>query len=525
MKEGDLNKVRSENTKLREIIISHRQWIVTIMGIAVIIGGVLCDARCDKVIGTILGQIGSSLLAIGIVAVVYEKWKDKNREGRYFIMNPDRIESGEELINNANIDISSEGKIFLIGRMTEDSFISNNYAFTVLLNKTYFKLLNKDIPLFSYGTTFKYLDPGWKDGTYQKAFENAVKQGLGLNVSIINPISNKIIELENGKDAAIREANNTIQQFIELINAYRHRIKQPIELRLSTYFSPCSFSSISFANGRVVRSLDFNFRHDESRLCQIYDNIEENDNINKSNHKAFSQLLFRRYNRYYQESTLALRYPMEDEITFHILGILEDVVDNSSDNTRKYVKQIICNNDEDLSIISITIRLSDGNELGWQVKRGEKYIELNQDNIFMLFNKAPSADENVNFNQENPNQVSLKNTIVGNVLYEYYLLTGGYCDSDSEEIKETETERKEGKFGYRFDIMTSFEKNADTRTDFNRDNEFVLIGEIVSTPERVIPKEPIKRVALGQFNLKNKLINLGFSSNQASTIIAKINSI
>lgn len=419
-------QIKKPNELIKSII-NHEQWLFILGGILLIAFGVFLEKLC-KPIATILEQIGGTLLTIGVASISYEKWKarrEKNNE-KYFLMGPSFLgSSGEELKPIANIDNKS-GKIFLIGSMSDEN-IKKGYAYTTLLNGDNFKLLNTDKPMLSYGTTFFYLNKKEKP-EYYKVFKEAIEKGLGLNVSIIYP-SEKVVDFGDIEDwkRIKNEAEDTIEKFKDLMSLFIDdgiELTSPIELRLSKYLSPCSFSSLEFNNGRTIRTLEFNFMHEiengkNVKLAQVHDNppiTQIHDTTSTSRHGDFSKYLYNRYNRLYKESFLALRYPMPDTITYYVLGIITDIPKGFTEQ-RKFA---ILNANE---LYEVTIQL--------EIDKNRKTFKL-----------LPQASKSIPDIPEN--------TIIGNVLSTY----------------ETQTKCK-------ITPIRSFEIGKDS---------FLLLGNVVKTP-------------------------------------------
>lgn len=466
-----LNNSISENeeyNKLIRFVINHFQWISIVFGI-------LCyfvvfvikkynkeQSSWEYLVAEMLNVIGGAILSMGLVTIFYQKWKDKQDDKfkemvknfyeefqncefkelkgqqkevkdivedfrgkwekqskkKYFLMGPSFLGNGEELKEIANID-KETGKILLIGDVTKDkSPIKKEYGFITLLKD---KNLKRGIPLFSYGTSFSFLDSTDPRGYYGPITE-AIKGGLGLKVSILYP-DKKLVDnpnIENVIDKSIA----TIEDFKDLITLNIN--SAPIELRLSREFSPCSFSSLEFDKGRTIRSLEFNFMHEGKegeKMTQIYENYD-NNNI----HSTFSQYLYNRYERLYQESFLALRFPM-DEITYYVMGIL---VDDMPEKSNTQIKETIV--DATKQLIKIVICL-DGDIL--KVKVGDTKKFYSEEKIWEKYE-------------------GLENTIIGNVLCRYKEETGcSILPFKSFEIKNPKENR------------TS--------------NEFILLGRIQST--------------------------------------------
>lgn len=398
--------------------------------------------------------VGGAILSIGLVNIFYQKWKDKEdntskqlekavfrkmvkkfykkwteqqENDQYFLLGSQSYSgSSDELQKIANIDKNSS-KILLIGRITEDP-IKQEYAYTTLLNEK-FELLRKDIPMLSYGTTFQFLNKDIvKFQEYYKAFKSAIERGLGLNVSIVYP-SKKVVDFGDiDGTTTITDATTTIENFKNLISLFikeRTNLTSPIELRLSKYLSPCSFSSFEFKDGRTIRTLEFNFIHEDDRLSQIHDNPSESK-IKESKgekHLKFSSYLFNRYNRLYKESFLALRYPMLEDITYYVLGIIRDFPDDSIKKHEYAIQR------------KFTIMKK--NEL---YKTVVSFVENNEN-----FKLSPKAN--------NITTPVLENTIIGNVLSDY----------------ETQTK-------FKITPIKSFEINADT---------FLLLVNIDKSPKTI----------------------------------------
>lgn len=385
-----------------------------------------------KVVSFLVGQLGGALLSIALVSFFYQKWRDRqNKEEEqtllndlttkieqsqkriidevnkknetYFFMRPSSLGSGEKLKEVANIDKKS-GKILLIGEMKDG--IKAEYGFTTLLDKEYLPLLMKNKPLFSYGTSFQFLDQQERPD-YYKTIKSAIETGLGLNVSILYP--DKAISDNENIDKIVVNAEDTIRNFNSLISYFakgtdtstngNNSVGQ-IELRLSRYFSPCSFSSIEYLDGRTIRSLEFNFMHegdDGVKMSQVYDNDSSKD----TTHGQFSKYLLNRYQRLYKESILALKYPMVESITYYVLGIIADVPDKSKDQIKEAITDV--NND----LIKIVVQMNE---------KGEYVTSSKANNT-----KGDNSEEGYN---EVGIPVCLRNTIIGKVLLEYKNATG-----------------------------------------------------------------------------------------------------
>lgn len=357
---------------------------------------------------------------------------DEKRKDSFFLMSPSFYSNGYQLEPIAHID-KNYGKILLIGDVTEGA-VKKEYGFITLLDGDNFKLIDKNKPLFSYGTKFQFLN-NLKQKKYYEHIKNAIIDGLSLKVSILFP-DKKIIDNPNLEEV-VKESRCTIQDFKDLLVCF---IKEgnkiaPIELRLSRYFSPCSFSSLEFLNGRTIRSLEFNFMHEGNKgkkMTQIYD-TKPLKNEEKDIHEAFSHYLFKRYERLYGGSFLALRYPMED-ITYHVLGILIDDIPDANTKSKKIA--II---DENKKLIKVSVHMV-VNEDGYllQVKGSKDHCILNDD-ISSIKNRYESLD----------------NTIIGNVIVGYEKITG--CK------------------------IEPFESFEIKKKDKDYSNDFILLGRIVET--------------------------------------------
>lgn len=330
-----------------------------------------------------------------IVKDLQKKWNEEKNNKHFFIMGPSTMTNGDKLTQFANIDYN-EGKILLIGNMSEGK-IKEEYAFTTLLNGDNFKLLKKDVPVFSYGTTFTFLNKN-KKPKYYEAFKKAIEKGMGLNVSIVYP-EKMIADTKNIEDT-IGDSKQTITDFKKLISLF---IKEktiptsPIELRLSRYFSPCSFSSFEFNNGRTIRTLEFNFMHEENngvKLSQVHDNPPGSED---KVHGKFSKYLYNRYNRLYKESFLALRYPMQD-ITYYVLGIITDIPNGSN----KQSKFAVFNDNKLYKVV----------------------VHYDNTDINLKLLVKTNEGEYQDFSEEYYKIPELRNTIIGNVLGNYKKQTG-----------------------------------------------------------------------------------------------------
>lgn len=336
--EKKLYSALKEMNSVIDRTIKYFKWIATIGGMALIVMSYVIQGNdADKYIGwkisaQVLSTIGSSFFSIGLISISYEQWQKKKenlKAEKYFLMGSSFVGYGEELQEIANIDKDS-GKILLIGEM--DKTLKAEYGYTTLLGEKYIHLLLKNKPLLSYGTSFDFL--GKND--YYTTIKTALKKGYGLCVSILYPDS-KISDNDN-IDQIVISSQNTVRIFSRLISEYTtdnsKNIGQ-IELRLTRYFSPCSFSSVEFLNGRTIRTLEFNFMHEGQsgiKKSQVYDN-----NSKTTPHGEFSQYLFNRYERLYKESILALKYPMNNEITYYVLGVIVDVHDKSKNQIKEAI--------------------------------------------------------------------------------------------------------------------------------------------------------------------------------------------
>lgn len=405
-----MKSLKLPRNKLVEIVISYFHWFSILLGIVfVVISHILpqllsADKDISSLLQAVLTSMGGSLLSIGLVTIFYDKWKEQKEEetkAQFFLMSPTFLGRGEELKEIANIDRKS-GKILLIGEMTHD-LVKKEYGFTTLLNNKNLPLLTKDKPLFSYGTSFQFLDKE-KKVDYYKAITTAIRKGVSLEVSILYP-DESISDNEN-LDRIVESSKDTIRNFIDLISSFlkdKHTKASNsvghVELRLSRYFSPCSFSSLEYNDGRIVRSLEFNFMHEGDKgvkMSQVYDNKSS-----EGTHEQFSDYLFNRYRRLYRESIVALKYPMNNDIVYYVLGIIADVPDKSKDQ----IKEAICDNNNNL--IKIVVKMNDNGE----------YITSSDANSM----KEEDNDDGYN---EIGIPVCIRNTIIGKVLIEYKNVTG-----------------------------------------------------------------------------------------------------
>lgn len=439
---------RLSRNELIDSVISLLQKVALILGIVLLVIASMIE---NEIIKTICNCIGSSLVSISLVTILFDRWKEqkdntmdvvkaqfeelnslqrsyvqsvrnqldelgnsqkpymelvkemherqkKEKKEKFFLMGPASYRgSGQELEEIANIDKNS-GKILLIGSMSEGK-IKEEYAFTTLLNGDNFRLLRKDKAVLSYGTAFPYLNES-KKSEYYNAFKGAIEEGLGLNVSIIYP-EKVVADIKNIEDT-IGVSKDTIRDFKNMISMFIKEgtiLKSHIELRLSRYFSPCSFSSFEFDSGRTIRTLEFNFMHEGEngvKLSQVHDNPPTSkDNV----HGKFSEFLFNRYNRLYKESIVALRYPMQD-ITYYVLGIIVDVPNDSN----KQSKFAVVNGSELFKIV-VHLDVSDG-ALKLLVKTNEDKYQDYEKEI------------------EERRISELCNTVIGNVLIGYEKQTG-----------------------------------------------------------------------------------------------------
>lgn len=485
--------------KINDLIENHTnivQALIAIIGFLMLALGIaLSKEKNDewlKAIGSFCEQCGGCFTSIAVVTFFYEKWRDKkiSENKQYYIMNPNTAVTGQKLNELINID-KKNGKFLIIGRITEDD-VHNQYGFPKLLTPP--KLLNKEYPLLSYGTTFRFLSIS--NTEYYNAIKAAITNGLGLRVSIINPNSRAFVQV--GKEDTIQLSNRTISDFLQLINTLIQEKKdkqiRPIELRLSSYYSPCSFSSLSFLNGRIVRSLEFNFRHEkDGEIAQVFDHrqiISNHGEDNNQEHGKFSNYLFNRYSRLYRESALAFRFPMAD-ITYYVLGVLTDINETEQNGiiSKELNRYIILDNKEQLFKITVHLDTSN-NQAEWQVLRNGRCISHNPEHITKLFGRANETRLKNNNNEP----LHLAETILGKVLYDYYLQTGG-----------TEEESNNQNNGYKLEITSSFDiiddNSFEVKSDVKDNNKFVLIGSITGTPliedKRTITLKPISEIENG----------------------------
>lgn len=472
--------ILSEFKKLCNIIIQYFQWISIIFGAIFVFIGIYLK-QLHGILGDLICNFGGTFLSIGLISVVYQKWKDRKdnamreflegqikeltsdfqnhiqsfdafrhdwekqntnkKEEKYFLMGSSFLGTGEQLQEIVNIDRHT-GKIILIGSMS-DNRVSKEYGFTTLLNGDNFKLLNLNEPLFSYGTSFYFLNEP-KQRNYYEIIKKAIEKGMGLRISILYPDKNNT-EMKNIDDY-IEKSQTTIQDFKNLISIFINEktdLSCTIELKLARYFSPCSFSSLEFSNKRTIRSLEFNFINEKGtkqKLAQVYDNKpseDDKDNI----HNTFSQCLYNRYNKLYKESILALRYPMtrkkgdviiNNDITYYVLGTFSNELDNTSIMSKKIVLDI------EKKIFHVVV--------GQHIDTRFKYIVKTDNNIIEYTEQ--------DFKDESLIPYDLHNTIIGNVLMDFKKQTNGCI----------------------INPICSFEHEKDTNT-------FLLLGKIVKMPE------------------------------------------
>lgn len=400
------NELKKELNNALDRVIDYFQILAIILGVILLALAAFIDKDCIilDISGIVLSQIGGTFLSMGCLGIFYEKWKNIKKDNKqYFLMGPASYQgSGQNLEEIANID-KETAKIILIGSMSEGK-LKEEYSFITLLNGDNLKLLQKDKPVFSYGTSFHYLES--KESDYYKAFEGAIKEGIGLNVSIMYPEIN-VAEIKD-IEGAIGRSKDTLRSFKNMISTFitkekKTNFRNPIELRLSRYFSPCSFSSLEFCSGRTIRTLDFNFLQEGSdlvKMSQVHDNPPGNKD---HDHTLFSEHLYKRYERLYKESMLALRYPMEKDITYYVLGIIVDV-----DESNKQKKLALFNGDSEW--IKIVVHLEATNNTENQFKLSVK----TNDNEYQDYNNEISS----NYVTE------LSNTVIGNVFIGYKKLTG-----------------------------------------------------------------------------------------------------
>lgn len=387
---------------------------------------------------------------------------EKKNNDKYFLMGPSSYRgSGQELEEIANIDTIT-GKILLIGSMSGGK-IKEEYAFTTLLGGDNFRLLEKNKPIFSYGTSFPFFNKK-EMKPYYDSFEKAIKEGLGLNVSIIYP-DEKIADIDNIKKK-MNESGDTIKHFKDMISTLikeKKEIDHPIELRLSRYFSPCSFSSVEFTSGRTIRTLEFNFMHEGNegdggvKLSQIHDNPPKDK---EDVHGKFSEYLYNRYKRLYEESIVALRYPMKDDIIYYVLGIVIDVPNDSNEQSKYAIV------DDNIPKLVVHQNQSDG--------------------CLSVISNSTSIDYNAEIKPK------FQNTIIGNVLVGYKKQIGGIVRP-----------------------IKSFEISSNT---------FLLLGSVVKTPKD--SNLSVKRLDLSKSKdkdeLDNRLTKIGCESRISDTIKSTI---